>query len=141
MRKWLSRSVTLAVLAVAAWAFTAWPLLNDVETGKTPEYPDLQPREYSASVESVLRGVKAALSRSSHWKLVGEGQGSVGVTLQALHTTPVVPFESDVTIRIRREGGRTRVSVRSQSTAAKLDLGQNARNIRELLGALDRDLR
>jgi uncharacterized protein (DUF1499 family) len=141
MRKLLVRLVVLAVLPAAFYAFTTWPLLNDVETGKTPEYPDLQPREYAAGPDVVARAVKAVLSHQAHWKLVGEGKGSVGVTLQALHTTPVVPFESEVTIRIRREGGRTRVSVRSQSSAAKLDLGQNARNIRELLGALDRELR
>jgi uncharacterized protein (DUF1499 family) len=141
MRKWLGRGLLVGAVVGAAWAVTAWPLLNDVETGKTPEYADLQPREYSQSPDAVARAVKAVFSRPSHWRLVGEGKGSLGVSLQALHTTPVVPFESHVTIRIRREGGRTRVSVRSQSRAAGLDLGQNARNIRELLAALDRELR
>ncbi len=33
--------LTLVVLAVGvAWAAIAWPRINDVQTGHTPEYPD-----------------------------------------------------------------------------------------------------
>ena len=45
-----------------------------------------------------------------------------------------------MTIRIRREGGRTRVSVRSKSRSGSADFGQNARNIRLFLTELDREL-
>jgi len=44
-------------------------------------------------------------------------------------------------VRIRREGGKTLVSVRSRSRWGPSDFGQNARNVRELLAALDGALR
>jgi uncharacterized protein (DUF1499 family) len=46
-----------------------------------------------------------------------------------------------VTVRVRGAGGRSTVSVRSRSRVGKWDFGQNARNIRELLTELDRELR
>lgn len=135
------RLALLLAVAGVAFAYTTWPRLNDVETGKTPEYPDLQPREYRASPEAVTRSVKRAIGQLRGWRLIGEGKGPVGVQIQAVRTTRVFRFEDDVTIRIRSEGGRTRVYVRSRSRLGRSDFGQNARNIRELLTALDREVR
>jgi hypothetical protein len=57
---------------------------------------------------------------------------------------PVFSLKYDVSLRIWREGGMTRLSVRSRSQPGKLDFkvdfGQNARNIRELLDELDRQM-
>lgn len=133
------RLAVLAAIAGVVYAYTAWPRINDVETGKTPEYPDLQPRDYHASPESVAKSVKTILARLPRWELAGEGTGSVGIQLQAVHTTRVLRFKDDVTIRVRREGAGARVGVRSKSRLGKADFGQNARNIRELLEALDRE--
>ena len=49
MKRLLPRLLLVALVAAAVWAVTAWPRLNDVETGRTPEYPDLQVRRYAAS--------------------------------------------------------------------------------------------
>jgi len=111
-----------------------------VETGKTPEYPDLKPRDYAAGAEKVAQAAKAAIARLPAWTFVGAGQGPAGTEIQAVHTTRVLRFKDDVTIRITRPAGRTRVSVRSKSRVGAWDFGQNARNIRELLSALDREL-
>lgn len=143
MKKLVGRLALLGVAGGVALAFLAWPRINDVETGKTPEYSELQPREYAASVDSVTKAAKAVLGRLPRWELVGEGKGSVGVQLQAVHTTAVFRSKHDVTIRIRSEGGQTRVSVRSKSLGGigDADLGQNARNICAFLGALDAEAR
>jgi hypothetical protein len=53
----------------------------------------------------------------------------------------LIRLKDDVTVRARREGGRTRVSVRSRSHLRVWDFGRNARNIRELLAALDAEMR
>jgi len=134
------RLLLLAVVVVAVLIATAWPRINDVETGRTPEYPDLRRREYAASEEAVTRSLKQLLTRLPRWELVGGGQGPGGSELQAVHSTRVFHFKDDVTIRIRREGGRTRVGVRSRSRVGHWDFGQNARNIHELLDALDRQV-
>ena len=140
--KKLVTGVVLVVLAGAAiWAATAWPHINDVETGKTPEYPDLQLRTYASSPAQVAEAVKEALSGLPRWRVVGSGQGPGGTVVTAVHQTRVFRFEDDVTVRIGRKGGQTTVSVRSQSRVGKADFGQNARNIRELLAALDTRLK
>jgi uncharacterized protein (DUF1499 family) len=72
---------------------------------------------------------------------VGAGSGPGGAELQAVHQTRLWRFEDDVTVRIQRRDGRTVVSVRSRSRVGQWDFGQNARNIRAFLEALDARVR
>jgi uncharacterized protein (DUF1499 family) len=132
--------VVVVLGALYAWGNVQWPRLNDVETGRTPEYPDLRVKEYSASPERVTKAARSAIESLPRWTLVGAGEGPGGGEIQAVATTKVFRFKDDVTVRIRREGGKTKVSVRSRSRVGKLDFGQNARNIREFQAELDRQL-
>ena len=136
----MKRLLVVLVVAGAAAALLAWPRINAVETGRTPEYPDLQPREYAASEQRVTDAVKAAAGRISRFTFVGAGRGPGGGEVHYVAATPVLRFKDDVNVRIRREGGKTKVSVRSKSRVGTLDFGQNARNVRELLAALDRQM-
>jgi uncharacterized protein (DUF1499 family) len=140
-----SRARNLAILALVAAAaavvLTRWPLLNDVETGRTPEYPDLQVREYAQGEQAVLKAAQKAVESIPRFTFVAAGHGRGGAEIQAVAATRMLKFKDDVTVRIRREGGKTRVSVRSHSRTGKWDFGQNARNIREFQAALDRELR
>jgi uncharacterized protein (DUF1499 family) len=130
--------VALAVAAVVL--VLRWPRLNDVETGRTPDYPDLQVREYAPGETAVLKAAQKAVESLPRFTFVAAGHGPGGGELQAVATTRVFKFKDDVTVRIRRQGARTRVSVRSRSRTGKWDFGQNARNIREFQAALDREL-
>jgi len=141
MKRLLRWLAFVAVVVAAGWAATAWPRLNEVETGRTPEYPDLQVRTYSASPRQVSEAARKALSQMPRWTVVGSGEGSAGTVVSAVHTALLVPFKDDVTVRITRKGGQTVVGVHSRSRVGKWDFGQNARNIRELLAALDAELR
>ena len=141
MKKSLVWMVIIALVGTGVWAATAWPRINVVETGRTPEYPDLQVRTCAASPERVGEAVRDALAERPRWRVVGSGQGPGGVVVSAVHETRVFRFEDDVTVKIRRKGGQTFVSVRSQSRLGEWDFGQNARNVRELLQALDAELR
>lgn len=137
MRHPLGQLLGLAVVAGAVWAFAAWPRINDVETGRTPEYSDLQVKAYVAGEEKVSRAVQETIRRLPRWTLVGVGRGPAGTSIQAVHETRLFRFKDDVSVRIWREGGYTRVSIRSRSRIGKSDFGQNARNIRELARELD----
>jgi uncharacterized protein (DUF1499 family) len=130
----------LVVVVAAVAAFTAWPRINDVETGRTPEYPDLKVREYRASEEAVTKAVKFVVERLPRWRYVGSGSGVGGSEVRAVRTTLLLRFQDDVTVRVKRQGDLTRVSVRSKSRAGRGDFGQNARNIRELLAELDKQM-
>ena len=116
---------------------TAWPRLSVVETGMTPEYPDLKVHEYSAGVETVSRAAQKLLRTLPRWRLVGTASGPKGAALDAAHEIPLIRLGEDVFVRISSSGSRTRVSVKSHSRLGFWDFGQNARNIREFLTALD----
>jgi hypothetical protein len=136
----MKKLLILGMIVAGVIALSSWPRLNDVETGRTPEYPDLKAREYAASEARVVSAVKDAMARLPGWTLLGSGRGPEGSAVTGVRTGPPLSFKDEVTVRIRRQSGVTRVSVRSRSRFAKFDFGQNARNIRELLAELDRSL-
>jgi hypothetical protein len=134
------RTLVFAVLVgAAAWAVLRWPHLDTVETGRTPEYPDLVPRDYMASEAEVNRAVKAALDHLG-WRFIGSGRGPGGSEVQASTRGRVLPTQHDVTIRIQRLGARTRVSVAAHSRTFRWDFGENARLIDAFLPALDEEI-
>lgn len=138
MRSPLSKVVLVIVIAAVAWAVLAWPHVNRVETGRTPEYGDLQPREYAAAPTEVSGAVETAVQRLG-WTLVGGGKGKGGSQTLAVARVAQIPF--DVFIHVKSQKGRTVVSVKSESRHGKWDFGQNARNIRAFLAELDRHVR
>ena len=129
----------LAAVLGGAWALTRWPRINDVETGSTPEYPDLKVRDYMTAEDKVARAARATVERL-RWSVVAQGKGPGGTEIQAAATGGPLRLTSDVTVRVRREGGRTRVGVRSKSRVGPVDFGQNARNIQLFLRELDQEL-
>lgn len=133
------RILLVIVLAVAGWAAVRWPRLDTVETGRTPEYPALQPREYALSEAQVDRAVKAALEGLG-WSITGSGRGRGGSEVLAAARGTILPLAHEVTVRTRREGGKTRVTVVSHSRSLPWDFGENARLIARFLAALDAEM-
>lgn len=112
---------------------TVWPILNDVATGETQEYPDLKPQRFNHPPEKVLEAAVGAIRSLRAWELQSQGDDE----LHAVRTTRLFRFRDDIWLRVERtEDGWTRVWIRSKSRVGKGDLGQNARNIRELQAAL-----
>jgi hypothetical protein len=140
MNRTTVRAVLIVLALVAAVLATAFPRLNDVETGKSSEYPDLKPRIYDVAPDRVYAAAREALAASSGWKVTGYGFGPQSWSVQALRTLAPVPFRFEVDAKLTREGKQTKVSVRSRSKWGKWDLGQNARNIREFYRLLDERL-
>ena len=101
--KWLLAAAVVAGLAVA---FATWPLIDDVETGKTPEYPDLRVKEYAASPERVAKAVEA---RAREAPALGD-RGQRARPGRTLGWRPSIPrcsgWKDDVSVRIWREGER-----------------------------------
>jgi uncharacterized protein DUF1499 len=137
MRSPVAKIVLVVLLAAAAWAALAWPHVNRVETGRTPEYPDLQPREYAAGPREVTGAVEASVQRLG-WNLIGGGTGKGGGQTLAVASVARIPF--DVFIHVKTAHGKSVVSVKSESRHGKWDFGQNARNIRAFYNELDRNL-
>ena len=136
MRSLLRTLVILALVAGAVMAVTRWPRINQVETGRTPEYAELRPREFAAPEAAVAKAAKAAVASLPNWTLIGEGQGRGGTAIQAIASRPS-PLKTEMTIAVRREGGKTVVRTLARSTFGPWDFGQGARHIEDFHAALD----
>lgn len=139
MSKWvlvlvLGGTVVLGTVAM----LKMWPTINIVETGKTPEYPDVVPRRYPASKDRVFDAALQAVGRMPRWTLVSSRTEQGEIRAEA--TTRLFRFVDDVTIHCAEQSGVTAVNVRSASRVGRSDFGQNARNIRAFFDALDSQL-
>ncbi len=122
--------ILIAVIVLASVPFLLglfWPRINDVSTGETPEYPDIQPQAFSQPFEMVF---DAALetSKAMGWNVLKVDRDAL--TIEAVATTRLFRFKDDVTVTLTRESDRTVVNIRSRSRVGKSDLGENARRIR-----------
>ena len=136
----LGRAVlVLALAGGAVVAATRWPRINQVEAGRTPEYPHLREREFAASEAAVAKAAKAAVASLSGWTLVGAGQGRGGTGIQALAANPA-RLKTEMTISVRRQGAKTVVRTLARSTFGPWDFGQGARHIEDFHAALDREM-
>ncbi len=128
----------LGIIGVSAVLLRQWPMINVVETGRTPEYSDITPHVYRATTTRVFDAALHVVNRLPRWSLVKytEEQGEIRAEARTL----VLRFVDDVLIRIAEQSERTIVHVRSASRVGRGDFGQNARNIRIFFDELDRQM-
>lgn len=138
------RLLTLAAILVlgACIVERRWFLLNDITTGATAAYPELQAHIYAADAATTRTAAEAAIDSLRRWKLVEtpEIEGGETPPLHAEVRSFLFHFVDDVTVRfetIPATPPRTRVVIRSHSRVGKGDLGENARSIRALQAAMD----
>jgi len=116
-------------------AAAVWPTINDVKTGETPQYADLQPQRFKQPYDRVFAAALAT-AQALGWEVTTQGQGEI----RAVATTPVFRFRDDVTVTLSQEGEEVLVNVRSHSRIGKGDLGTNARRIRRFQAELAKQL-
>jgi uncharacterized protein (DUF1499 family) len=108
---------------------------TEVARAQHKAYPDLSSLDLQEPPESVLKKVaqEAAMLR---WEIVAvdEAAGS----LEATDTTAWFGFKDDVVVRVRPNGGGSRIDVRSVSRVGKSDVGANAQRIRRFLALLSK---
>lgn len=132
--------IIVALVLLASSPFTLrliWPRINDVKTGQTPEYPDIQPQRFNQPFDKVFDAALDA-SRAMGWE-VRETNREQGI-IEAVATVRLFRFKDDVTLTITREGEVTVVNLRSKSRVGKGDLGVNARRIRAFQSELAKRL-
>ncbi|NOT59982.1 MAG: DUF1499 domain-containing protein [Acidobacteria bacterium] len=132
--------IFIAVCLLPALLFGSrmiWPTINDVRTGQTKEYPDIQPQRFAQARENVFAAA-LAVAQSFNWeiRLSAPEEGLI----EAVDTTPLMKFKDDVTITIGTQGTETVVNVRSKSRVGKGDLGANAKRIRKFQAELAKRL-
>lgn len=118
-----------------------WPRINDVKTGETPQYADLQPQRFNQPVDKVYDAALATV-RAMGMDIREEKRDSTGngPVIEAVATTRLFKFKDDMTVTFKRDGEVTVVNVRSKSRVGKGDLGTNARRIRAFQAELAKRL-
>lgn len=129
--------ISVAVLGAIA-LLTACPVLNVVETGNTPAYPELLPRRYQERKDRVFDAALRAVGRLPRWRVTLSRPERGEITAEA--RTRLLRFVDDVTVRVDEQNGVTVVNVRSASRVGRSDFGQNARNILAFFAELDRQM-
>ncbi|HEU0184616.1 MAG TPA: DUF1499 domain-containing protein [Blastocatellia bacterium] len=117
-----------------------WPRVNDVKTGATPEYPDLQPQRFKQPFDKVFEAaMDTAQAMGWETRETDRGQGVIEA-IAPPRLLKFFKFKDDVTVTITREGDSTIVNIRSKSHLGKGDLGMNARRIRAFQAELAKRL-
>ncbi len=112
---------------------------NSARTSDTASNPKLRTRRYQATPAEIAQTLRTIAPRLTRWRYIGYDRSSATIHME--HDTPIITFTDDILIRMQPEGELTIVSGESRSRIGSYDFGVNARNLRAILGALDRVLK
>lgn len=110
-----------------------------------PSSTDLRPLELPLPPDRAASLVRRAAESLRGWQVAEESPSDLGggaVEWHFVRTTLLMRYKDDIHARIEplASGESVTVHLRSQSRIGKGDLGQNPRNLRELLRAIERSL-
>lgn len=98
--------------------------------------PDLRPVKLGYSVDEAADRVEAWVNSKPIWNVESKEASAAVVTMHLTRTTRVFRFVDDVHVTITRTDEGSVVTATSQSRVGKGDLGQNPRNLKELIAVL-----
>jgi uncharacterized protein (DUF1499 family) len=98
--------------------------------------PDLRPLNLAASREEVAGLIRDWVDESPRWKIVSSEASDQQIRMQLTRTTKMLRFVDDIQVRIIADEAGSIVEAESQSRVGKGDLGQNPRNLKELVRGL-----
>jgi len=111
---------------------------NDARLDSQSDDPHLRPVVVSRSASAVADQIVEWATQQANWSVESQQEQSSGsITLHLTRKTSIMRFIDDIHVQLHSEGDRTRVEAESRSRFGVGDLGQNPRNLRELVGALD----
>lgn len=131
----------LAILLYNAWFVEDWSrdlTQNTAETSPLADSELLRPTMISLPVDETMELVRAAAKELPRWREGPSGDPVAGESrsLAFVRTTRLMRYQDDVTVMVEPAVEGSIIRVQSKSRVGKGDLGQNPRNIRELLGAV-----
>jgi uncharacterized protein (DUF1499 family) len=110
------------------------PTVNEIERPSPNSARAI--RTHPVAPERLLAAFRRAVERLPNWKNV-EASGENEV--RAVRTTRLFRFRDDVKVRVYARADGAGSELTSASRVGKNDLGQNSRNIKELLQAVERE--
>ena len=144
-RRWIALyvSITVAIVLVLAIALILvthvedWSrdlTINPAATSDNARDERLRPIVTNASPAGMAKWVVQAAESLPRWELVERTDEAAAIRLHFVRQTGLVGYKDDIRVRIEASDGGSRLSAESRSRVGKGDLGQNPRNLRELLG-------
>jgi uncharacterized protein (DUF1499 family) len=103
---------------------------SDAGARQLAAYPQIVPLQIGVPVEEAY-ALALELVEKRRWRVLDASQHNDAWRIEAVATAPVVRLAQDVVIEIRRDGGGSRVEMRSASRWGDRDFGTNARRIRD----------
>jgi uncharacterized protein (DUF1499 family) len=108
---------------------------NQAATSQEHSDPSLRCVVLPLDIEAATELVQNRATKLAGWRMATASANPAHV-IRFERTTRWLRFVDEVTVELNPVDGGTRVSVSSRSRVGKGDLGQNPRNIRELLKAI-----
>src|SRR5262245_38540882 len=141
----LLAAVVLAAIVIVALQVENWRRDLTTNVAMTEESsPDERLRPVHAPLDpaELAERTEKAGKTLANWRLESSSREGSAVKLYFVRTTRLMRFQDDIHVRIEpaTEGGSV-LSAVSRSRVGKGDLGQNPRNLRELLAAVRQAIR
>ena len=128
--------VTLMIFgALVLWLLLStqiWPPINDVKTGATPEYPDIQPIVFKSDSVTTFWTAARTAKTMPLWVLTVQQKD---LTIRAEARTPTLGFVDLVEIKIVAVEEGAQVQMRSRSQVGRSDFGVECSKNRDLFSA------
>jgi uncharacterized protein (DUF1499 family) len=137
--------LTILLFAVnLVWTIDDWSrdlTTNFAATSEDAKMPELHPIHSTKSAEQLQEIVIAVAKELPRWELVEQKESAGSMQLHFVRTTMLMRFKDDIRVTIApADGDGSLLTAESQSRVGKGDLGQNPRNLLELLAGVRKRL-
>ncbi|TWT80004.1 hypothetical protein CA13_14160 [Planctomycetes bacterium CA13] len=97
---------------------------------------NLRPMTFTDPLDVVIEKIEKWVQSQPHWEVVEKTASESSAQLHLTRTTSLMRYTDDIHVDLTAQGGGTWMEAESKSRVGKGDLGQNPRNLKELLAAL-----
>jgi len=147
MRRPISIALSIVAAVALLLAVALFALVDDWSRDLTTNFaataadhddPWLRPLVTQQSSKQVVAAVQQFAQQKPLWSFAGQQQGAEGTTmLRLVRTTGVLRFRDDITVTLQPSSRGLQIWAESRSRIGNGDFGQNPRNLRELMIALN----
>lgn len=131
--------VSLGVLAILFWQVDDWRRdlsTNEARTDDDAPQEALRPIDTPLSPAEVAYLVEETVRTLPRWQQQARTQHDARITYHFIRTTPLMRFKDDIHLAIEPHAAGSRITAESRSRLGRGDLGQNPRNLKEILAPL-----
>lgn len=137
--------VVLTILTIICLQVDDWSrdwTQNTSETDPAAKDVDMRPVATGLSTPEFAELVIAAMKDIPRWKLMDQtSDGDDRIKLDFVHSTFLMRYKDDIAVEIVKTETGSTLYAKSQSRIGKGDLGQNPRNIKELISKVREKLK